>query len=1490
MKYKKELIFICFIICMLSMASVCASEVNDTYINQNDLKIDNQDNCFNYEKVVYTEENLENNLISTEDSLEDSNSIEPSDSFKHKNSLNEGNSAERLNPEIDVALNSIHVNETAEVNVTVRNASGYVLVSVDDQSFNKDLTDYQAKFNITGLGFGNHNIAVYYGGDDNYLPGFKLETLFVEKNQTQISNIEISEVYYGGDAIIEVSVPDGVEGDITIKINDTLQTMITEAIHEGMALFSVSGLAVGSYSLDATYNGNDYYENDTASAEFEVKKADPNLSVVSFECTVYDNATILASINEEIHDEFVNITVGDEKYEDCPIEDYGMIAFIGGVLSNFSSYRILIEYGGNENFESAMIEAFVTPKKITTYGLDIIAQNISINDDEIISVVVPDHVDDVVVWVDGQSYRNCSFENNVAVFNVTGLGEGVYTVTATVNDTEFDHKNFTSIFTVSKVLPSIGISINETEIYVGDNVKIIVILPIDVSENVSIVFDDRELSEKPVDGNATFYIDCLSYGNKSVPAIYYGDEKYRTAVESINFTVNKVPSFLNVAVENISISDNEVINFSLANDASGNITVIVNDETYIVAVSGGKGTLTVPKLNQGVYSVNASYNGDGKYLPSLNNSESFKVLVNSGQMEIIDERNNTVSVYLWEGATGNLSVKIDGKVYNATVVDGFAQVVISNASYGAHHAYVLYEDNESDLKLESVVDVFVPKYLSPIGINSSILKVGDIGYINVTVPMGASGNISLEIDGKSYLIAIDNGIAEFEVENLTAGDKTIFVKYSGDKAYSQNSTSESLTVFKQESSTHCSIEDISVGDVAQIKITGPSDVLGTVIVIINGSEYTASISNGEGILNVYNLQNGDYDIELSYLENSKYLSSEYRDNLSVSKIQTAISSSNIICQYNYEKYLIAILKDIKGNPISCAELSIDCDGVKNLVSDVNGQIKIPTKDLDANNYSVLISFEGDEKYLPSNASVNVTVNKDIPHIIASNLIADYKSDDYLLIRLEDSQGNPLAGFDLSIALNGLDGDYNDYSTNSKGIVKVPIKDLAANDYIVSIVFNGSANYDAINSTVKVTVEKALSSLFALDLVTVHESDDYMIIALKDSCANPLVGFDLSVDLNGIDGDYSFNEVYSTDSNGMVKVSTKDLDANTYDVKVKFDGNENYTESNITGSIIVREDIIIVPNASIAFTANDSSVSAILSNLDGAPISNASLDISVNGDESTLITDANGRVAIKINGNSTVIASYKDENNLSTTGYLNVIVKDNITEVIVEKNNTIYVNQTVEVPVYINQTVEVPVYVNVTPNRTATKIVYKNMTTVAVAKVDGRVGEYFYVSLKDAKGNPLANKLVQIGFNGRVYNRTTNASGGVGLQINLGNEGKYTFAICFLGDDNYTGSFEVALITVNKHSPKLTAPAKSFKASAKTKSLTATFKSSNGNPISGKKLSFTVNGKTYTGTTNAKGVATVKISLNKKGTYSCTVKYAGDTMYKATTTKFNVKIV
>ena len=186
----------------------------------------------------------------------------------------------------------------------------------------------------------------------------------------------------------------------------------------------------------------------------------------------------------------------------------------------------------------------------------------------------------------------------------------------------------------------------------------------------------------------------------------------------------------------------------------------------------------------------------------------------------------------------------------------------------------------------------------------------------------------------------------------------------------------------------------------------------------------------------------------------------------------------------------------------------------------------------------------------------------------------------------------------------------------------------------------------------------------------------------------------------------------------------------------------------------------------------------------------------------------------------------------------------------------------------------------TPERTETKIIYKDMNTTAVAKEDGRIGEYFSIQLVDAKGNPLAGKKVQIGFNGNVYDRITDSDGKARLQINLKNVGTYTFAIAFLGDDEYNGSFVVSKIVVKKQTPKFTTSSKTYKATAKTKSLTATFKTANGVAISGKVVKFTVNGKTYSAKTNANGVATVNVSLNKKGTYSFTAKFAGDNTFAA----------
>ena len=184
-------------------------------------------------------------------------------------------------------------------------------------------------------------------------------------------------------------------------------------------------------------------------------------------------------------------------------------------------------------------------------------------------------------------------------------------------------------------------------------------------------------------------------------------------------------------------------------------------------------------------------------------------------------------------------------------------------------------------------------------------------------------------------------------------------------------------------------------------------------------------------------------------------------------------------------------------------------------------------------------------------------------------------------------------------------------------------------------------------------------------------------------------------------------------------------------------------------------------------------------------------------------------------------------------------------------------------------------------RVPTVIICRDMTTTTVDTVtDGRIGQYFNVTLTDNNGIPLANKSVKIGFNGVIYNRTTDEKGICKLQINLGYQGTYTFAMSFLGDDDYKASFALAKITVKKQNPVISCSNYYYKASSKSKKISVSLKSASRKPLKNRTVTLVINGRTYSGKTNSNGLVTINVSLSKKKTYSFTVKYAGDHIYSA----------
>ena len=162
-----------------------------------------------------------------------------------------------------------------------------------------------------------------------------------------------------------------------------------------------------------------------------------------------------------------------------------------------------------------------------------------------------------------------------------------------------------------------------------------------------------------------------------------------------------------------------------------------------------------------------------------------------------------------------------------------------------------------------------------------------------------------------------------------------------------------------------------------------------------------------------------------------------------------------------------------------------------------------------------------------------------------------------------------------------------------------------------------------------------------------------------------------------------------------------------------------------------------------------------------------------------------------------------------------------------------------------------------------------------------------VTLMDADKNPIANRNITVMVDGLSRTLSTDSKGIADLNVKYSAAGTYYAGTIFFGDDDYCQAVKNVKIVVSKKSTSLTAPKASLKVK-KAKTFKITLKSGS-NLISGKMITVKVNGKTFSAKTNSKGVASVKVKVAKKGTFTCTVKFAGDDTYKSSSQKGKIKV-
>lgn len=186
---------------------------------------------------------------------------------------------------------------------------------------------------------------------------------------------------------------------------------------------------------------------------------------------------------------------------------------------------------------------------------------------------------------------------------------------------------------------------------------------------------------------------------------------------------------------------------------------------------------------------------------------------------------------------------------------------------------------------------------------------------------------------------------------------------------------------------------------------------------------------------------------------------------------------------------------------------------------------------------------------------------------------------------------------------------------------------------------------------------------------------------------------------------------------------------------------------------------------------------------------------------------------------------------------------------------------------------------ITQSKNAQLIIQRNLTSISCADVNVKAYPnyaYFKFTLKNSTGNVLADKTVNVYFNGNTYTVKTNAKGVGSCKIYANAAKTYSIKATFNGDSIYEISSASAKVIVSKNNVKISAKTKKVKKSKSKRTAKFLLKTSNGKVLKSKKLKLTINGKTYSAKTNKKGIAAFKVKLAvKKKTYKYKVKFAGD---------------
>ena len=713
----------------------------------------------------------------------------------------------------------------------------------------------------------------------------------------------------------------------------------------------------------------------------------------------------------------------------------------GSVLENKNSNNAIFKYDGNNTVVSKE-----KPK------MNVIAED-SIIFGENLTVKVELPKDANPSWVlmsVGEIYYYVKIDDEgVSLWNMTGLEAGIqYIKIGYRGNNKYEAVEVFHTVNVIKANPNLNVFIKDVNY--GENLTIYATLNgvnnTNLTGNVIVTINNKNYSVVVINGKGNVSADKLPAGLYNFSATWAGNDNYNGTNISGGFKINKIDSTIAINVEDIKVGENATIIVNLDSDATGNVTITLDNQNYTVAINEGQTIKVIGGLKAGTYDVFVKYIGDNNY-NSAQNTTKFTVLkISDYNMDVTvpefkEGVNSSVGVDLPKDAEGTVTVEIEGKKYTANIINGTAKVNIHGLGVGDYNITTTYSGDAKYVSMTKKGNITV---IPNMDVN---LYVDDVVMIyhdgtrlvaKLTDYQGrpiVNDSIYFTINGKTYAKTTDdNGAASIGL-NLDSKVYTATVSYNESEVYSKISKNVTVTInptvisedlvkmYQNDTRFYVKFTDS----------TGKALTKTTVKFNIHGVFYTKKTDKdgvadlgimlrpGEYILTAYNPVTGEekgFNITVKSLIVQSDLTKYY---LNASKFQATIYDKN---------GSLAVGKNVTFN----------INGVfYTKTTDSNGVVSLAIN-LRPGEYIITTMYEG------LDVGNNIVV---LPTLVTRDLNMIYGDGSNFTAQTLDGQGKPLANQNVTFNINGV---FYNKVTNDNGVASLTMR-LMSGKYIITSYWN-----------------------------------------------------------------------------------------------------------------------------------------------------------------------------------------------------------------------------------------------------------------------------------------------------------------------------------------------------------------------------------------------------------------------------------------------------